>query len=85
MFNKDISDKLVELYGEENVILFSKMEATKNSLIFNELEANSYNDIEEHSFERDWWKENSVRLENTRVNNLKKDKYASTRAIRNIR
>ena len=30
MFNKDISDKLVELYGEENVILFSKMEATKN-------------------------------------------------------
>ena len=85
MFNKDISDKLIELYGEENVILFSKMESTKNSLIFNELEANSYNDIEEHSFERDWWRENGARLEGTRVNNLKKEKDASTRAIGNLR
>jgi hypothetical protein len=66
MFNKDISDKLVELYGEENVILFSKMEATRNSLIFDELEANSYTDIEEHSFERDWWKQNAERLQETR-------------------
>ena len=66
MFNKDISDKLVELYGEENVILFSKMEATRNSLIFDELEANSYTDIEEHSFERDWWYKNAERLQETR-------------------
>ena len=70
MFNKEISDKLVELYGEENVILFSEMESTKNSLIFDELEANAYTDIDEHSFERDWWKENSNRLKQTRVNNL---------------
>jgi len=66
MFNKDISDKLIELYGEEKVILFSQMEATRNSLIFDELEANSYNDIEEHSFERDWWKENGEKLQGTR-------------------
>jgi len=84
MFNKDISDKLIELYGEEKVILFSQMEATKNSLIFDELEVNSYNDIEEHSFERDWWRENGARLEGTRVNNLKKEKDASTRAIGNL-
>ena len=70
MFNKDISDKLTELYGEEAVILFSKMESTKNSLIFDELEANSYTDMDEHSFERDWWAENGRRLEKTRVNNL---------------
>jgi hypothetical protein len=69
MFNKDISDKLVELYGEENVILFSQMEATRNSLIFDELEANSYNDIDEHSFERDWWKQNAERLKGTRFSN----------------
>jgi hypothetical protein len=85
MFNKDISDKLIELYGEENVILFSKMESTKNSLIFDELEANCYNVIEEHSFERDWWRENGARLEGTRVNNLKKENNASTRAIGNLR
>lgn len=74
MYNKDISDKLIELYGEENVILFSEMESTKNALIFNELEANCYTDIDEHSFERDWWKENGNRLRNTRVNNLNLNK-----------
>ena len=66
MFNKDISDKLIEIYGEENVILFSEMEATKNSLIFDELEANCYTDIDEHSFERDWWKQNAERLKESR-------------------
>ena len=84
MFNKDISDKLIELYGEDKVIIFSQMEATKNSLIFNELEANSYNDIEEHSFERDWWYENAEKLKETRIINLKKEKDASTRAIGNL-
>lgn len=84
MFNKDISDKLIELYGEEKVILFSQMEATRNSLIFDELEVNSYNDIEEHSFERDWWYDNAERLKETRVINLKKEKDASTRAIGNL-
>lgn len=74
MYNKDISDKLVEMYGEENVILFSKMESTKNLLIFNELEAHCYTDFDEHSFERDWWLENSKRLELTRVNNLNQSK-----------
>jgi len=74
MYNKDISNKLVEMYGEENVILFSKMESTKNSLIFNELEANSYTDLDEHSFERDWWHENSKKLEETRINNLNPNK-----------
>ena len=66
MYNKDISDKLVELYGEEKVILFSQMEATRNSLIFDELAANSYTDIDEHSFERDWWYNNAERLKETR-------------------
>jgi hypothetical protein len=71
MFNKDISDKLIEQYGEENVILFSQMEATKNSLIFDELEANSYTDIDEHSFERDWWKQNAERLKDSRFEKRK--------------
>lgn len=74
MYNKDISDKLVEMYGEENVILFSKMESSKNSLIYNELEANSYTDIDEHSFERDWWSANGKNLEKTRINNLNPNK-----------
>ena len=72
MYNKDISNKLVELFGEEKVILFSEMESVKNSLIFDELEANCYTDLDEHSFERDWWKENGARLKGTRVINLKK-------------
>ena len=66
MFNKDISNKLMELYGEENVILFSKMEALKNTLILEDLADKSYNEIDEHSFERDWWYDNAKRLEETR-------------------
>lgn len=62
MFNKDISDKLIELYGEEKVALFSEMESIKNELIFNELESNSFSELNEFSFERDWWKENSKKL-----------------------
>lgn len=62
MFNKDISDKLIELYGEEKVALFSEMESIKNELIFNELDSNSYSELNEFSFERDWWKENSKKL-----------------------
>ena len=74
MYNKEISDKLIEIYGEEKVILFSQMESTKNSLIFDELQVNSYNDIDEHSFERDWWSANHKNLEQTRVNNLNPNK-----------
>lgn len=66
MFNKDISDKLIELYGEEKVALFSEMESIKNELILNDLSKNSFSELNEFSFERDWWKENGERLQNTR-------------------
>ena len=63
MYNKDISDKLIELYGEEKVALFSEMESIKNELIFNDLSKNSFSELNEFSFERDWWKENGKKLQ----------------------
>jgi hypothetical protein len=66
MFNKDISDKLVELYGEEQVALFSEMESIKNELIFKDLASNSFSELNEFSFERDWWKQNAERLKESR-------------------
>ena len=70
MYNKDILDELVRQFGEEKTIIFCKMESVKNELIFNELEANSCNDLDEHSFERDWWKTNGELLQVTRVAKL---------------
>lgn len=70
MYNKDILDELVRQFGEEKTIIFCKMESVKNELIFNELEANSYNDLDEHSFERDWWKTHGEILQVTRVAKL---------------
>jgi len=70
MYNKDILDELVRQFGEEKTIIFCKMESVKNELIFNELEANSYNDLDEHSFERDWWKTHGDILQVTRVAKL---------------
>jgi hypothetical protein len=66
MFNKDISDKLIELYGEEQVALFSEMESIKNELILNDLTSNSFFELNEFSFERDWWKDNAERLKESR-------------------
>jgi hypothetical protein len=66
MFNKDISDKLIELYGEEQVALFSEMESIKNELILNDLTSNSFFELNEFSFERDWWKQNAERLKESR-------------------
>lgn len=63
MYNKEISDKLIELYGEEKVALFSEMESIKNELIFNDLSKNSFSELNEFSFERDWWKENGKKLQ----------------------
>lgn len=71
MFNKDISDKLIELYGEEQVALFSEMESIKNDLIFKELDSNSFSELNEFSFERDWWKQNAERLKGSRFENRK--------------
>ena len=62
MYNKEISDKLIELYGEEKVALFSEMESIKNELIFNDLCKDSVSELNEFSFERDWWKENGKKL-----------------------
>jgi hypothetical protein len=71
MFNKDISDKLVELYGEEQVALFSEMESIKNELIFKDLASNSFSELNEFSFERDWWKQNAERLKESRFEKRK--------------
>ena len=70
MYNKDILDELVRQFGEEKTITFCKMESVKNELIFNELETNSYTDLDEHSFERDWWKTHGEILQVTRVAKL---------------
>lgn len=74
MFNKDISDKLIELYGEEKVALFSEMESIKNELIVNDLANNSFSELNEFSFERDWWKENGKKLKSRTLKYIKYEK-----------
>ena len=85
MFNKEILDELVRQFGEEATILFCKMESIKNALLYDSAEEKHFPEPNEWGFERDWWKENGAKLEGTRVNNLKKERNASTRAIGNLR
>ena len=68
MYNKEILAELIRQFGEENTIIFCQMESVKNSLLMNS------NNENEFDYERDWWKENSKKLEGTRVINLKKEK-----------
>jgi hypothetical protein len=72
MYNKEILNELVRQFGEDATILFCKMESVKNDMLFNSLVDLSA-EPNELSFERDWWKENGVKLEGTRVINLKKE------------
>jgi len=55
MFNKEILDELVRQFGVTSVILFCKMESTKNSILYNDCIKSGDNECVEYDFERDWW------------------------------
>lgn len=70
MYNKEILNELIRQFGEEATILFCKMEAVKNSMLFDSVKAEHA--PSEWEFERDWWKENGQKLEGTRFSNKNK-------------
>jgi hypothetical protein len=68
MYNKDILDELVRKFGEEKTIIFCKMEAVKNAMLYDGAEQKHLPEPNEWGFERDWWAENAKKLEDTRFN-----------------
>lgn len=74
MYNGELLEKLKEEFGEENTILFCKMESRKNDLLYASVEMKHYPEAYEYDFERDWWRENGKQLEFKRVNNLNPNK-----------
>jgi hypothetical protein len=73
MYNKEILDELVRQFGEEAVILFCKMESVKNAMLYESVEEDKkhYPEPNEWAFERDWWKNNAERLQESRFANRK--------------
>ena len=65
MYNSDIITVMISKYGVEKTIDFCKMESLKNDLLHRSYK--SRNLIEaagEHEYERKWWEEAKVQLEN---------------------
>ena len=70
MYNKEILDELVKQFGEEQTIVFCKMESVKNAMLFDSAEEKHFPEPSEWGFERDWWKTNGELLQVTRVAKL---------------
>jgi hypothetical protein len=65
MYNSEIITVMISKYGVEKTIDFCKMESLKNDLLHRSYK--SRNLIEaagEHEYERKWWEEAKVQLEN---------------------
>ena len=68
MFNEDLLKKLLHDFGEQEAILYCKMESAKNAYQFEECIKNGEdNTCTQYDFERDWWKEAEKKL----LNNIK--------------
>lgn len=67
MYNKEVLEELVRKFGIENTILFCKMEALKNAVLYEDCIKNNENttDCVEFDFERDWWQNKYEELNKT--------------------
>jgi len=53
MYNKDVADALLEKYGKESLLIYSKMEAERNKLMSDDFkERQTENDF---SYDAEWW------------------------------
>lgn len=68
MYNKEVLEELISKFGIENTILFCKMEAFKNDVLYKGcIETNeSTTDCVEFDFERDWWQNKYEELNKTK-------------------
>jgi hypothetical protein len=69
MYNKEVLEELVKKFGIENTILFCKMEALKNSILYEDCIKNNEDttDCIEFDFERDWWQNKYEELNKTKA------------------
>jgi hypothetical protein len=68
MYNKEVLEELVKKFGIDNTILFFKMEALKNAILYEGCIKNNENttDCVEFDFERDWWQNKYEELNKTK-------------------
>ena len=58
MFNEDLLKKLLHDFGEQETMLYCRMESAKNAYLFDECVKNGQdNTCTQYDFERDWWKD----------------------------
>jgi hypothetical protein len=56
MYNKELLEQLLKEFGLTNTIIFCKMEAAKNDILYKDCVGKGDDECVEYDFERDWWK-----------------------------
>lgn len=63
MYNEDVLKRLIIDFGEQQAMLYCKMESAKNAYLFNNCISNGEdNTCTQYDYERDWWKDAETKL-----------------------
>jgi hypothetical protein len=63
MYNEDVLKKLIIDFGEQQAMLYCKLESAKNSYLFeNCIKSGEDNTCTQYDYERDWWKDAENKL-----------------------
>jgi hypothetical protein len=63
MYNEDVLKKLIIDFGEQQAMLYCKLESAKNSYLFeNCIKSGEDNTCTQYDYERDWWKDAETKL-----------------------
>jgi hypothetical protein len=63
MYNEDVLKKLIIDFGEQQAMLYCKLESAKNSYLFeNCIKSGEDNTCTQYDYERDWWKNAETKL-----------------------
>jgi hypothetical protein len=63
MYNEDVLKRLIIDFGEQQAMLYCKLESAKNSYLFeNCIKSGEDNTCTQYDYERDWWKDAETKL-----------------------
>jgi hypothetical protein len=62
MYNHDLLNKMIDEFGMDKVTEFAEMVSFMHDVLYQEAMTNGRDELTEHNFERDWWKDKHEKL-----------------------
>jgi hypothetical protein len=67
MYNHDLLNKMIDKFGVDKTTEFAEMVSFMHDVLYQEAKTNGPDEITEHNFERDWWKNTHKQLKNEEI------------------